>query len=446
MRRFTHAPIALTVIAASMALSLSACTTGQPRAARIDNTYVQPDTSGDVIYMEPVEPIARTVISKNYSVGNRRVATVGEPMVGVRDYTSSDLVVAATATRGFIQHCRVAEDLKTKQPEVAAAEPAPASQPVDPRASAEVPSGGFSHDPEAYAASGASGAGDVDPPASTPTTTRPPQPEPEPRSHVGRWWASFRKKMSGDDPPARAESTTVREQAPPQEEPDFAEPLTPRTAGRTGSEYEPEEAAQPEVAVAEVEATTESETEVVDPLACQSGRFSYIRGKQGDQFAVAGAFEEAGKRYYLLEVPTPDGNMYVAVDDLGRLKYEPYMAYRRLDDVTVTRFGIPLEYQEASVPMEGKSRLFRFETTETLSVQGGAYRNFELVYKGTTYDHRGMVYHVLYKEYGRDRPTTPIYIQDLAYASQTNTVDILGMRIRVHDVNDTQIIYTVQRD
>ena len=59
MKRFTDAPIALTVISASMALIFGACTTGQPRAARINNDFVQPDTSGRVLYMEPVEPTAR---------------------------------------------------------------------------------------------------------------------------------------------------------------------------------------------------------------------------------------------------------------------------------------------------------------------------------------------------------------------------------------------------
>ncbi|MEE8310748.1 MAG: hypothetical protein V3R77_00735 [Candidatus Binatia bacterium] len=432
MIRFTDAPIALTVISASMALLFGACTTGQPRAARIDNDFVQPDTSGRILYMEPVEPTARTVISKNYTVGSRRVATVDEPMVGVRDYTSSDLIVAAIATRDFVQHCRRPEDLKPQEVAATAAAAEREQQAVDPRAAAEVPSGGFTHEPEAY---GASGTSEADRAVST-TATTDAAPKAKRESHVGRF---FSRMFGGDDAAASAESTTVREQTP-SEEPDFAEPLTPRTAGRADAESDSEAQEQAQAASAV------TAVEVADPLACQSGRLSYIHGKRGDRFAVAGAFETGSKRYYLIDVPTPNGNMYIAVDARGRLKYDPYLAWRELDDVVVTRFGIPLEYQQASVVMEEEGRLFRFETSETVSVHGGAYRNFELVYKGTTYDHRGMVYHVLYKEYGRDRPTVPIYIQDLAYASQTQTVDILGMRIRVHDVDDTQISYTIQRD
>lgn len=429
MRRFTDAPISLTLIAASMALAFGACTTGQPRAARINTSYVQPDTSGRVLYMEPVEPTARTVISKNYAVGSRRVASVDEPMVGVQDYTSSDLVVAAVATRDFVQHCRTPEDL-APQERAATAAAAPEPQAVDPRASAEVPSGGFAHEPEAYGASGTSESAGT----ASMVATADAAPKAERESHVGRF---FHRVFGREDAAASAQSTTVRERAP-QEERDLAEPLTPRTAGQLDSESDSESEARADGAVNAVA--------VADPLACQSGRLSYIHGKQGDRFPVAGAFEAAGKRYYLLEIPTPNGTMYIAVDALGRLKYDPYLAWHELDDTAATRFGVPLEYQNASVAMGEKGRLFRFETTETVSVHGGAYRNFELVYKGTTYDHRGMVYHVLYKEYGRDRPTVPIFIQDLAYASQTDTVDILGMRIRVHDVDDSQISYTVQRD
>lgn len=428
MKRSTWSSLALTAMAAAAALAVGACTTGQPRAARIEGAWVEPDTSGRVIYLQPVQPTARTVISKNYAVGSRRVAAVGEPMVGVRDYTSSDLVVAAIAARDFVQHCRTADDLELEEVAEEPAEPV-----VDPRATAEVPSGGFEHEPEAYDL----GATQEAPLPSTPDTqiSEPAAAEGERRSLGSRATAPFRRLFGGrEDEAAAAEvpyGGPTRE-----EESDLAEPLTPPTAARVSDEGQPEVEA-PDAVVPEGP---------VDPLACQSGRLSFVRGERGERFVVSGAFEEGGKQYYLVDIPTIGGNVFVAVDARGRLKSEPYLAWRDVNDDVTTRFGVPLEYLKVPVPMQSDERLFRFETTETVAVHGGAYRNFELVFKGTTYDHRGMVYHMLYKEYGRDRPNSPIFIQDLAYASQTNTVDILGMRIRVHDVNDSQIIYTVQRD
>ena len=55
MKRFTESLLALSIATAVLAVSGAGCTTGQPRAARIDSSFETPDESGRVIYMEPVQ-------------------------------------------------------------------------------------------------------------------------------------------------------------------------------------------------------------------------------------------------------------------------------------------------------------------------------------------------------------------------------------------------------
>lgn len=413
MKRFTESLLALSIATAVLSVSGAGCTTGQPRAARIDSSFETPDESGRVIYMEPVQSTARTVISKNYAVGTRRVTTVGDPMVGVRDYTSSDVVIAAVATRDFVQHCRRVSQLN-------------AEELVEMNAALEA---GVEADVERASISAASAS--MGEQSATDAVATADSAEVAAADTSDGLLAPFRNLFTGaDSEPAAAKPAAKAD-------PIVVLPDAPAEAP----------AAQVDVTVDAVEiAEIPVPVDPVDPRICDSGRLSWVRGETGERFGVAGIFAEDGKEYYLLDVPTPEGNLYVAVDKLGKLKEEPYLAWRDLDEVATTRFGVPLRYVKTKVPLEEETRLFRFETTETMSLQGGDYRNFELVFEGTSYDHRGMVYHVLYKEYGRDRPTTPIFVQDLAYARQTNTVDILGMRIRVHDVSDDEIVYTVQRD
>ena len=413
MKSFTESLLALSIATAVLAVSGAGCTTGQPRAARIDSSFETPDESGRVIYMEPVQSTARTVISKNYAVGTRRVTTVGDPMVGVRDYTSSDVVIAAVATRDFVQHCRRVSQLN-------------AEELVEMNAALEA---GVEADVERASISAASAS--MGEQSATDAVATADSAEVAAADTSDGLLAPFRNLFTGaDSEPAAAKPAAKAD-------PIVVLPDAPAEAP----------AAQVDVTVDAVEiAEIPVPVDPVDPRICDSGRLSWVRGETGERFGVAGIFAEDGKEYYLLDVPTPEGNLYVAVDKLGKLKEEPYLAWRDLDEVATTRFGVPLRYVKTKVPLEEETRLFRFETTETMSLQGGDYRNFELVFEGTSYDHRGMVYHVLYKEYGRDRPTTPIFVQDLAYARQTNTVDILGMRIRVHDVSDDEIVYTVQRD
>ena len=413
MKSFTESLLALSIATAVLAVSGAGCTTGQPRAARIDSSFETPDESGRVIYMEPVQSTARTVISKNYAVGTRRVTTVGDPMVGVRDYTSSDVVIAAVATRDFVQHCRRVSQLN-------------AEELVEMNAALEA---GVEADVERASISAASAS--MGEQSATDAVATADSAEVAASDTSDGLLAPFRNLFTGaDSEPAAAKPAAKAD-------PIVVLPDAPAEAP----------AAQVDVTVDAVEiAEIPVPVDPVDPRICDSGRLSWVRGETGERFGVAGIFAEDGKEYYLLDVPTPEGNLYVAVDKLGKLKEEPYLAWRDLDEVATTRFGVPLRYVKTKVPLEEETRLFRFETTETMSLQGGDYRNFELVFEGTSYDHRGMVYHVLYKEYGRDRPTTPIFVQDLAYARQTNTVDILGMRIRVHDVSDDEIVYTVQRD
>jgi len=271
--------------------------TRKPRPARVRDEGFQADTSGNVIYLQHSPTTTRTVVNKSYAVGTRKVATLGEPMVGVQDYSANDVVVGAVALQPFAQLCRK-------------------------------PS-----------------AGDTD----------------------------------------------------------------------------------------------------TQKLVCHSGRLAMLRGAAHDRFDVAGAFTEAGKTYYMVKLPANGGSLYVAADTSGRVKLGKYAAWAP-DDVAETPVGVPLRWQDTPVQLQADGPLFRFETQESVSQSASRFVHYELIYKGTTYDYRGMVYHLLYREYRKENPSLPLYEQDLEFAGSVTSVDVLGMRIRVEDVNDNQIVYTVLSD
>lgn len=271
--------------------------TGKPRPAQITEEAFKPDTSGNVVYMTPPPSTTRTVLTKNYTVGQRRVSTVGEPMVGVRNYTAADKVGGAVALQPFAQLCRA---------------------------------------------------------------------------------------------PAAGETDT--------------------------SAY-----------------------------VCTSGRLAMLRGNARERFEVAGGLTEAGKSYYFVKIPAAGGSLYLAVDTEGRVKSGRYVAWAPVD-VQETPAGIPLRWQDTPTPLFAEGPLFRFETEEAVQPDSANFVHYEVLYKGTTYDYRGMVYHLLYREYRRDNPSLPLYQQDLEFSGSITTVDVLGLRIRVHDVNDNQIVYTVLGD
>ena len=287
------------VLLAVVAVSLvSACAgTGKPRPAKVDNEAFTPDTSGDIAYMQDTPTTRRAVVTKSYAIGERRVATVGEPMVGVRNYTAEDRAVGAVALMDFAQLCR-----------------------------------------------------------------------------------------------------------------------TPK----------------------------EGETDL-SKLVCRSGRLATLRGSARERFGIAGAMMEAGKSYYFVRIPGPGSSIYLAVDTGGRVKSGHYAAWAP-DDVERTPAGIPLRWQDTPTPLVIGSPLFRFETDEAVATDSANFVHYEILYRGTTYDYRGMVYHLLYREYRRENPSLPLYEQDLEFSSSVTTVDVLGLRMRVHDVNETQIVYTVLTD
>src|SRR6185503_6466985 len=111
-----------------------------------------------------------------------------------------------------------------------------------------------------------------------------------------------------------------------------------------------------------------------------------------DHFDVAGAYTEAGKGYYFVRIPGSGGSLYVATDSSGRLKLGRYVAWAADDDLEPTPAGIPLRWQDTPFQLQVEGPLFRFETQESVA-QSSATRfvHYELIYKGTTYDYRGMV-------------------------------------------------------
>lgn len=285
-------------LALVLALAVAACGTSKPRPARLEEPKFTPDVSENVVYLQPAPVTTRSVVTKSYTVGTRRRAAVGEPMVGMRNYIAADKVVGAVVLQPFQQYCRTPEE-----------------------------------------------AGTLD----------------------------------------------------------------------------------------------------VDKLACRSGKLAALKGWPGDRFDVAGSINEFGNTYYFVRIPASSGDLYLAVDATGRAKSGHYVAWARSDPET-TPIGVPVYYQDTPVPLRVEGPIVRFETEETIAPEGNSNIHYEVIYGGTTYDYRGMVYHLLYKEYQREDTQRPIYQQDLEFVGNVTTFDVLGLRVRVHDVNENEIIYTVLRD
>ncbi len=282
MKRFTESILALSVVSAVLAVSGAGCTTGQPRAARIHSSFERPDESGRVIYMEPVQATARTVISKNYAVGARRITTVGEPMVGVRDYTSSDVVIAAVATRDFVQHCRRVSQLDAEElvEMNAALELAVEADVERASISAAATAQQSASDAAATASSAEAAAAD---------------------SSEGLL-APFRNLFTGAEPAAArpaAPAASAAKSAPK------ADPIVVMPDASAGASAPQVDVTVDTVEIAEIPVPVDP----VDPRICAAGRLSWVRGEVGERFGVAGVYVEDGKEFYLLDLPTPEGNL-----------------------------------------------------------------------------------------------------------------------------------------
>lgn len=433
-------------------LAVAGCSTGQPRPTWINRALIDPDPSGNTVYMQPVEPNRRTVVSKDYALGARRVAAIGEPMVGVRNYTATDVVVDAYATRDFRQLCysptgalEIEAASYTAEPEAALGAEAEtkadakvkvdAEETEDTRTAVQAEVTG-EHRATAYGPAM---------PARPPDETRPTASGP---GLLGKW-----RKMLGGPAAPPAAGTDPADQPPVADaevegmiETGEESPEGEASADvEASAEAEIQLTADEEAVAAEAEPTEPPEDERLEDLYCRRGTLKYVYGHQGDRYPIAGSFLEDERTYYLVQLPAPGGDLMLAVDEAGHLKSDPYAAWRNEGDTTETRLGVPVRYVATKVPLSIVGPLFRFERREAV-VAGGGSQNFDLIYRGTSYDHRGLIYHVLYREYDRTRATDPIYVQDLAYSGQTNTLDVLGMRIHVHDVSDEHIIYTIQDD
>jgi hypothetical protein len=297
----------------SMAIGLgalaAACSTGKPRPASIKSEYVTPDASGRTIYLAAAKDEQREIDSRNYFLGERTVASVGEAVVEVRNYTVGDRAIRAAVLQDVRQTC-------------------------------------------------------------------------------GRRTL----RIGSSRPEARSEQ-------------------------------------QPALA------------------PCKSGPLSYLDLRAGRVLNVAGGFEENGVVYYLLSQETPEGTLFIATDRSGYLKRSGYAAWRDAKaETVVTQLGMPLSVVDVSEPLSFSTPIVHYETEEVIVADSPKYVHFELDYAGTTYDHRGRVWHLLYKEYRRNPPGSPIYTKRLDYTEIGSPIELLGMRILIHDATDTYLTYTVLED
>jgi len=294
--------VALLSTAVGAGLLAAGCSTGKPRPASIQSEYVSPDTSGQTIYLSAARDEQREIDSRSYLLGQRAIASVGEPIAVVRNYTVGDRAVRAV----------VMQDLR-------------------------------------------------------------------------------------------------------------------QTCGRRTSR-----------------ATRDSSTE---PVPCKRGVLSYLNIPAGSILNVAGGFEEAGVVYYLLAKETPEGTLFLATDRQGRLKDDRYVAWRDANaETVVTQLGMPLAVVNVSEPLVFLDPVVHYETEEVVITDSPKFVHFELIYAGTSYDHRGETWHLLYKEYRRNPPGSPIYTKRLDYTEIGSTVELLGLRLQVHDATPSYLTYTVVGD
>lgn len=191
----------------------------------------------------------------------------------------------------------------------------------------------------------------------------------------------------------------------------------------------------------------EEPTPATELRPCTSGPLAYFDIAAGRILPVAGGFEEGGKNYYLLAIPTPDGTLFIATDTDGYLKSDRYAAWRDAGEETVvTQVGIPLKVLAVSDPMMLSTPIVRYETEETVVAESPEYVHFELLYAGTSQDYRGRVWHMLYKEYRRNPVGTPIYTKRLDYAEVGSTIQLLGLRLHVHEATASRLVYTIVED
>jgi hypothetical protein len=298
------------------AFAAAGCSTGKPRPAKIKTEYIQPDTSGATIYLTPPKDEQRLVDTRNYQLGQRAVASVGEPVVSVRRYTAGDRAVRAIVMQDIRQACRRQR---------------------------------------------------------TTTSTK----------------------------------TLVR-----------------------GKKDE-----------------TKVEAPAGETIPCTSAPLSYLQVEAGRMLRVAGGFQEGATYYYLLPLDTPEGTLFLATDVNGYLKRDRYAAWRGANEENVvTQVGIPLAVVKVDNPLYFDTPIVRYETEEVVVPESPEFVHYELLYAGTSYDYRGRIWHLLYKEYRRDPPGAPIYTKRMDYTDVGSAIDLLGLRIQIHDAGDSYLSYTVVRD
>lgn len=184
----------------------------------------------------------------------------------------------------------------------------------------------------------------------------------------------------------------------------------------------------------------------VEKIECKPP-LSYLNIPAGRTLNVAGGFEEAGEVYYLLALDTAEGTLFIATDRFGRLKRSPYVAWRPVGaENIVTQVGIPLAVVETSDPLVFDGPIVRYETEEVVLADSANYTHFELDYAGMTEDQRGSTWHLLYKEYRRDPAGSAIFTKRLDYTNVGSPVELLGMKLLVHDVTPYHIVFTVLSD
>ncbi len=176
------------------------------------------------------------------------------------------------------------------------------------------------------------------------------------------------------------------------------------------------------------------------PEPCREGRLRYAAGQPGDRHGVAGIVRQGGDAYYAVRFDGDDGVLYVLADEKGRLKPGRYLAWHGRG-----RPAAAIELLDTAVPLAAEPPLFRYER-EQVTTADAAGSGFEILYRGVTHDHRGQVYHLFYREFGRGTPTVPIHVQDLEFSRVPETIDLLGMRLRVTDVQPERITFSVLSD
>jgi len=149
------------------------------------------------------------------------------------------------------------------------------------------------------------------------------------------------------------------------------------------------------------------------------------KGSKGDRFLIYGITQNNGEDVYLLEIP----GLYFNVGVTKNGRWADYL---------VSSEGqIGICYRKI-VPEDT-----RFEFMKDIQIDTThGFTNFEILFNGVTKDSISL----LYREYTSENMARPAFYQNLTYPIDTEVIRFKNIKIKVNEISNERITYTVLED